>query len=80
MSVSASSSIINLQDFEEAAVKKIPADRLAYIRGGAGDGISLAADRKIYDNVYLLPRFMFFDLFCLGVKGLFCLGMKGLSL
>jgi isopentenyl diphosphate isomerase/L-lactate dehydrogenase-like FMN-dependent dehydrogenase len=54
--------IVNLQDFEDAAVKKIPADRLAYIRGGAGDGISLAADRKIFDNVFLLPRFMHQDM------------------
>ena len=49
--------IVNLHDYEEQAAKIIPPDRLAYIRGGAGDGISLAADRRLFDSIHLVPRF-----------------------
>jgi 4-hydroxymandelate oxidase len=48
--------LINLSDVEEAARAVLPAASYDYIAGGAGDEVSLARPRAIFDRIRLRPR------------------------
>ncbi len=43
-------SLVSLDDYEEAAVKKIPKAVLEYYRGGAGNELSLQLNRSAFDR------------------------------
>lgn len=42
-------SLVSLQDFEDAAFKKIPRNALDYYKSGAGDELSLRLNRSTFD-------------------------------
>lgn len=48
--------LVCLSDFEREAARILPADRAAYLFGGSGDEVSLAANRAAFDALSLLPR------------------------
>lgn len=43
-------SLVSLDDYEEAAQKKIPTAVLEYYRGGAGNELSLQLNRTAFDR------------------------------
>jgi 4-hydroxymandelate oxidase len=49
-------SVVNLFDYEELARKRLPAMAYEYIVGGAGDEITLRANRTSFDGLRLKPR------------------------
>lgn len=48
--------IVNLADFERLAQQRLSPEAWAYFSGGAGDEISLRANRSAWDALQLLPR------------------------
>ncbi len=50
--------ILNLQDFEKAAQKKLPRCIFGFIQGGAEDEISVKNNREAFNRFKLLPRVM----------------------
>ncbi|CAI6095024.1 unnamed protein product [Clonostachys chloroleuca] len=51
-------SIINLDDFEQAATKSLSAKAMAFIGGGSNDNITRDANRSALNNIWLRPRVM----------------------
>lgn len=52
-------SLVSLDDYEAAAIKKIPKAALDYYRGGAGNELSLQLNRTAFDRcvtIYLLKK------------------------
>ncbi len=49
---------LNLHDFEAAARRRLPRAIYEYISYGSQDGVSLAANRAVFDKVRMLPRVM----------------------
>jgi 4-hydroxymandelate oxidase len=47
---------VSLQDFEEAASRKLPATTVDFLAGGAADEITIRWNREAYDRIRLLPR------------------------
>jgi 4-hydroxymandelate oxidase len=47
---------INLHDYESAARERLPSGPFAYFAGGAGDEVTLRANRAAWDRVALRPR------------------------
>lgn len=52
----ASSPLVNVDDYEQAAHARIPAVAWEYIEGGAADGITVGWNREAYTKIRLLPR------------------------
>jgi 4-hydroxymandelate oxidase len=48
--------VVNLQDHEDAARQRLDANAWAYFAGGAGDEITLRANRSAWDGLTLTPR------------------------
>lgn len=48
--------LVCLGDFEREAARVLPTDVAAYLFGGSGDEVSLAANRAAFDTLQLLPR------------------------
>ena len=48
---------VSLQDFEEAAFRKLPAATVDFLAGGAADEITIRWNREAYDRLRLRPRF-----------------------
>ncbi|HEV7199372.1 MAG TPA: alpha-hydroxy acid oxidase [Candidatus Limnocylindria bacterium] len=48
--------LINLHDYEQAAVARLPAGALAYYRGGANDERTLTENRAAFDRRWIVPR------------------------
>ncbi len=51
-------SILNLQDFETAAQKRLPKCIFGFIQGGAEDEVSVKNNREAFNRYKLLPRVM----------------------
>jgi len=47
---------INLFEYETAAKQKLSPAAYGYYAGGAGDGITIADNRRAYDDIQILPR------------------------
>ena len=52
----AAPALLNLDDYEQAARARIPAQAWEYIEGGAGDEITVRWNRDAYRAIRLLPR------------------------
>src|SRR6516225_5476619 len=50
------SRFLTLADFESEAEKHLPPEVWGYVAGGAGDEISLRANRAAFDRIFLRPR------------------------
>lgn len=48
----------NFEDLERAAKRKMSAKAWAYVAGGAGDGRTMAANRRALDNWAIVPRML----------------------
>ena len=48
--------VVNLQDHEDSARQRLDANAWAYFAGGAGDEITLRANRSAWDGLTLTPR------------------------
>src|SRR6516164_2107091 len=48
--------LLNVEDYREAARKRLPRGLFDYVDGGADDEITLAANRRAFEDVALRPR------------------------
>ncbi len=48
----------NFEDLERAAKRKMSAKAWAYVAGGAGDGRTMAANRRAFDSWAIVPRML----------------------
>src|SRR5689334_12668719 len=52
----ASSPLLTLADFEQAARARLPREVWDFVAGGAGHEATLAANLRAFDRVYVVPR------------------------